>query len=61
MPLQKCPSQRCQDNKTAGKLTLQTRGSRFLKYQELKLQELPDQVPTGHIPRSMTVHCRLGK
>jgi DNA replication licensing factor MCM7 len=58
MPLQKCPSQRCQDNKTSGKLQVQTRGSRFVKYQELRLQELPDQVPVGHIPRSLTVHCR---
>lgn len=58
MPLQKCPSQRCEDNKTSGKLLTQTRGSRFVKYQELRLQELPDQVPVGHIPRSLTVHCR---
>ena len=26
--------------------------------QEMRLQELPDQVPVGHIPRSVTVHCR---
>jgi DNA replication licensing factor MCM7 len=58
MPLLKCPSQRCRDNKTPGKINFQARGSRFIKYQELRLQELPDQVPTGHIPRSMTVHCR---
>ena len=58
MPLQKCPSQRCQDNKTSGKLQTQTRGSRFIKYQELRLQELPDQVPVGHIPRSLTIHCK---
>jgi DNA replication licensing factor MCM7 len=37
---------------------MQTRGSRFVKYQELRLQELPDQVPVGHIPRAVTVHCR---
>ena len=37
---------------------MQTRGSRFVKYQELRLQELPDQVPVGHIPRALTVHCR---
>lgn len=28
-----------------------------MKFQELKLQELPNQVPIGHIPRSMSVHC----
>mmetsp|Transcript_5081 Transcript_5081/g.7769 ORF Transcript_5081/g.7769 Transcript_5081/m.7769 type:complete len:734 (+) Transcript_5081:104-2305(+) len=58
MPLTKCPSQRCQDNNAAGRLQMQTRGSRFVKYQEIRLQELPDQVPVGHIPRSLTVHCR---
>ena len=58
MPIDKCPSQRCIDNKTKGKVHMQTRGSRFIKYQEVRLQELPDQVPVGHIPRSMTVHCR---
>lgn len=59
MPLQKCPSQRCRDNNSAGQLHMQTRGSRFMKYQEIRVQELPDQVPVGHIPRSMTVHCRF--
>jgi DNA replication licensing factor MCM7 len=39
-------------------LRLQTRGSKFVKFQELKLQELPNQVPMGHIPRSMSVYCR---
>ena len=58
MPLTSCPSQRCTDNNNPGKLQMQTRGSRFVKYQELRLQELPDQVPVGHIPRSMTVHCQ---
>lgn len=58
IPLDKCSSQRCTDNKTNGRLSMSTRGSRFVKYQELKLQELPDQVPVGHIPRSLTIHCR---
>jgi DNA replication licensing factor MCM7 len=60
MPLQTCPSQKCKDNKTTGRITQIMRGSHFTKYQELRLQELPDQVPVGHIPRSMIVHCRCG-
>lgn len=32
-PIDKCPSQRCRDNDTVGKLQMQTRGSRFVKYQ----------------------------
>lgn len=57
MPLVHCVSQRCVENKSGGKINMQTRGSKFSKYQELRVQELPDQVPVGHIPRSATVHC----
>jgi DNA replication licensing factor MCM7 len=32
-PLDKCPSRRCTDNDAVGKLQMQTRGSRFVKYQ----------------------------
>jgi DNA replication licensing factor MCM7 len=39
-------------------LHLQTRGSKFVKFQELKLQETPSQVPMGHVPRSLSVYCR---
>ena len=41
-----------------GVLKLETRGSKFTKFQELKLQELPSQVPMGNIPRSLSVYCR---
>ena len=57
MPIVVCPSERCKDSKTTGRVNVQTRGTKFVKYQELRVQELPDQVPVGHIPRSMTVHC----
>jgi DNA replication licensing factor MCM7 len=59
LPLRICPSPQCREqggNKDS--LHLQTRGSKFEKFQELKIQELPNQVPMGHIPRSMSVHCR---
>ncbi|CAN1292779.1 DNA replication licensing factor MCM7 [Linum perenne] len=36
----------------------QLRASKFLKFQEAKVQELSEHVPKGHIPRSMTVHFR---
>eukprot|EP00605_Chrysophyceae_sp_TOSAG23-4_P001942 GSChrysophyteH1.ASY1.ANO1.2152.1 assembled CDS len=49
---------RCKDNKTTGKINMMSRGSKFIKYQELRLQELPDQVPIGHIPRAITVQCK---
>jgi DNA replication licensing factor MCM7 len=56
MPLDKCKSPVCTQYNTNAKLLMQTRGSKFSKFQELKIQELPGQVPTGHIPRVMTVH-----
>lgn len=60
MPQQNCPNCAQQGRRTArlNTLQLQTRGSKFVKFQELKLQELPSQVPMGHVPRSLTVYCR---
>lgn len=58
MPLIMCPSQECVTNKSGGRLYLQTRGSKFVKFQELRLQEHSDQVPVGNIPRCMTVYAR---
>ena len=34
-----CPSQDCVTNKSGGRLSLQTRGSKFIKFQEIKIQE----------------------
>ncbi|CAF0887928.1 unnamed protein product [Didymodactylos carnosus] len=58
MPLLMCPSQDCVINKSGGRLSLQTRGSKFIKFQEIKIQEHTDQVPVGNIPRSMSIWCR---
>jgi DNA replication licensing factor MCM7 len=58
MPQISCPGEDCRVNKSGGRLTLQSRGSKFTKFQELKVQEHSDAVPVGHIPRSMTVYAR---
>ncbi|KAK4053032.1 DNA replication licensing factor MCM7 [Microbotryomycetes sp. JL201] len=55
-PMNECPSQVCEDNQSRGRLHMQTRASKYTPFQECKIQELTDQVPVGHIPRSMTVH-----
>lgn len=39
MPLLMCPSRECQTNRSGGRLYLQSRGSKFIKFQELKMQE----------------------
>ncbi|KXT00074.1 hypothetical protein AC578_5801 [Pseudocercospora eumusae] len=56
-PLVECTSPDCQENKAKGTLFLSTRASKFLPFQEVKIQEMADQVPVGHIPRQLTVHC----
>lgn len=40
MPIVTCPSEDCRVNKANGRLYLQTRGSKFIKFQELKIQEI---------------------
>lgn len=54
-PLFECTSSVCQANKALGKTTAQIRGSKLVKFQEIKLQEHSDHVPTGNIPRTITV------
>merc|ERR1719183_1812549 len=56
-PPKECPSQRCKDNKQAGKLNSNVRTCKFVKYQEMRVQEMSEHVPTGGVPRSITVIC----
>lgn len=49
MPLIMCPSQECQTNRSGGRLYLQTRGSKFIKFQEMKMQE---HVSLGYVALS---------
>lgn len=58
MPQLMCPGDDCRVNRSGGRLTLQTRGSKFTKFQELRVQEHSDAVPVGHIPRSITIYAR---
>lgn len=39
MPLIMCSSDDCRVNKSGGRLYLQTRGSKFVKFQEIRIQE----------------------
>ncbi|PFH54266.1 hypothetical protein AMATHDRAFT_72770 [Amanita thiersii Skay4041] len=57
MPIIDCENKdECKKNGIRGSLHMQTRACRFSPFQEVKIQEMADQVPVGHIPRSMTVH-----
>jgi len=54
-PLEFCQSKECKTNKTGGRLNLQNRASKYTKFQEIKIQEHTDEVPVGHIPRSLSI------
>lgn len=56
-PLIECPSDDCVKNGARGALVPVPRVSKFSPFQEIKIQEMADQVPVGHIPRQLTVHC----
>lgn len=56
-PLTVCPSEDCKQNQSKGQLNPSTRASKFLPFQEVKVQEMAEQVPIGQIPRSLTVLC----
>ena len=49
MPLVMCPSQDCVTNKSGGRLSLQTRGSKFIKFQEIKIQEHVKMMATNSL------------
>eukprot|EP00891_Asterochloris_glomerata_P008965 jgi/Astpho2/8965/fgenesh1_pm.00133_%23_19_t len=57
-PLQAMPADIAAATGAKGKLRLEPRGSKFQKFQELKLQELAEEVPQGATPRSLVVHLK---
>jgi DNA replication licensing factor MCM7 len=58
MPIVDCPAPVCKTNRTRGKLYPNNATSKFIPYQEIRIQETSDQVPIGNIPRSFTVVAR---
>ncbi|KAI0404833.1 DNA replication licensing factor mcm7 [Xylaria palmicola] len=56
-PLTSCPSAECKANQSKGQLFQSSRASKFLSFQEVKIQEMAEQVPIGQIPRTLTVMC----
>uniref|UniRef100_A0A8C4R327 DNA replication licensing factor MCM7 n=1 Tax=Eptatretus burgeri TaxID=7764 RepID=A0A8C4R327_EPTBU len=57
-PLSLCEAPACRAERSGGRLYLQCRGSRFQRFQELRVQEHSDQVPVGGVPRMLLVHAR---
>ena len=50
-PIGKCPSSYCNNRRggAAGRSSSWRRASKFIKYQEVKVQEMSEDVPVGHI------------
>ncbi|KAK7202575.1 hypothetical protein BZA70DRAFT_285415 [Myxozyma melibiosi] len=55
-PLTQCTSDVCKKNSTHGQLMMATRACKFQPFQDVKIQEMADQVPIGHIPRTLSIH-----
>lgn len=55
--LDECPSEKCKYKKNKSNLTLQTRGSKFSKFQQIKIQELTSDTPFGCIPSNLSLEC----
>ena len=57
-PLVECPGERCVRNNVKGQLIMQVKSSKFISYQEIKIQEPSEQVPIGQVPRMLKVIAR---
>ena len=57
MPLIDCQSEQCRNNRSHGDIMQINRASKFLSFQEITIQEPTNEVPTGHVPRSIKISC----
>ena len=57
-PMTRCMSRKCIENKINGKITFLPGHSTFCEYQELKVQETTEQLHTGRIPKTFTLHMK---
>ena len=57
-PLNECASKKCTENKVKGKLNFLPGHSKFRSYQELRIQETPDQLVEGAIPKTITLKVK---
>lgn len=55
--LEECASEKCRLRNIRGTLVLLSRGSRFVKFQTVHIQELTGDVPRGSIPRTLKIEC----
>lgn len=54
-PMTQCPTPTCKSNKTSN-LEQKLRGSKFTRFQEVRIQEPHHEVPVGSVPRQILLH-----
>lgn len=54
--LQECFSEKCKIRRLRSTLNLISRGSKFIKFQSVQIQESSSDVPAGTIPRIINIH-----
>lgn len=58
IPCDTCSNCSKRSTKASRNLFLETRSSTFTKYQEIRIQEMSEDVPVGHIPRSISAQIK---
>jgi DNA replication licensing factor MCM7 len=56
MPPVICESRQCKQSHAKGNIVPHFQSSKFVSYQEMRIQETSDQSPVGSVPRSFAVH-----
>ncbi|KAG4301530.1 hypothetical protein PCK1_002015 [Pneumocystis canis] len=55
IPMMECISDECRKNNSKGQLFMSSRASKFIPFQEVRIQELTSQVSVGHIPKTLII------
>lgn len=57
-PPSECNSEKCRTNKIKGNLVQNFAMSKFVPFQEIKIQETSEETPVGSVPRTFTLYAR---
>ena len=57
-PPTECNSEKCRTNKIKGNLVQNFAMSRFMPFQEIKIQETSEETPIGSVPRTFTLYAK---
>ena len=57
-PPSECNSEKCKTNRIKGNLVQNFAMSKFVPFQEIKIQETSEETPVGSVPRTFTLYAR---